>query len=66
MIIDQSEKTFIQIVQKIMIEKEKLVKSKQTRVKNVWHFIDYTSSVVSYKKSEFDLKPRLAVITEDE
>ena len=40
--------------------------NKQTRVKNVWHFIDYTSSVVSYKKSEFDLKPRLAVITEDE
>ena len=22
----------------------------QTRVKNVWNFIDYTSSVVSYKK----------------
>ena len=40
--------------------------NKQTRVKNVWNFIDYTSSVVSYKKSEFDLKPRLAVITENE
>ena len=40
--------------------------NKQTRVKNVWNFIDYTSSVVSYKESEFDLKPRLAVITEDE
>ena len=38
--------------------------NKQTRVKNVWNFIDYTSRVVSYKKSEFDLKPRLAVITE--
>jgi len=40
--------------------------NKQTRVKNVWNFIDYTSSVVSYKKSEFDLKPRHAVITENE
>ena len=40
--------------------------NKQTRVKNVWNFIDYTSSVVSYKKSEFDLKPRLAVITEND
>ncbi len=40
--------------------------NKQTRVKNVWNFIDYTSSVVSYKKSEFDLKSRLAVITENE
>ena len=40
--------------------------NKQTRVKNVWNFIDYTSSVVSYKEFEFDLKPRLAVITEDE
>ena len=40
--------------------------NKQTRVKNVWNFIDYTSSVASYKKSEFDLKPRLAVITENE
>ena len=40
--------------------------NKQTRVKNVWNFIDYTSSVVSYKKSEFDLKPRLAVIMENE
>ena len=39
---------------------------KQTKVKNVWNFIDYTSSVVSYKKSDFDLKPRLAVITENE
>ena len=40
--------------------------NKQTRVKNVWNFIDYTSSVVSYKKSEFDLKPRLAVIIEND
>jgi len=40
--------------------------NKQTRVKNVWNFIDYTSSVVSYKKSEFDLKPRHAVIIEGE
>jgi hypothetical protein len=40
--------------------------NKQTRVKNVWNFIDYTSSVVSYKNSEFDLKPRLAVITEND
>ena len=40
--------------------------NKQTKVKNVWNFIDYTSSVVSYKKSEFDLKPRLAVITEND
>jgi len=39
---------------------------KQTRVKNVWNFIDYASNVVSYKKSEFDLKPRLAVITEND
>tara|TARA_B110000037_G_scaffold187030_1_gene217368 strand:- start:276 stop:560 length:285 start_codon:yes stop_codon:yes gene_type:complete len=26
--------------------------SKQTRVKNVWNFIDYTSRVVSYKKKQ--------------
>ena len=40
--------------------------NKQTRVKNVWNFIDYTSSIVSYKKSECDLKPRHAVIIEGE
>jgi len=39
--------------------------NKQTRVKNVWNFIDYTSSVVSYKKSEFDIDERLAVIIKD-
>ena len=37
--------------------------NKQTRVKNVWNFIDYTSNVVSYKKSELDIDARLAVIT---
>ena len=38
------------------------INNEQTRVKNVWNFIDYTSSIISYKKSELDLDIRLAVI----
>ena len=39
------------------------ITNEQTRVKNVWNFIDYTSNLVSYKKSELDIDARLAVIT---
>ena len=38
------------------------INNEQTRIKNVWNFIDYTSNVVSYKKSELDIDARLAVI----
>jgi len=40
------------------------ITNEQTRVKNVWNFIDYTSNIVSYKKSELDMDARLAVILE--